>query len=230
MSAWSSEAPSPCATLALNWGFPSRRDQLPSTRFCRRAAPGSVLARSSRAPTAPRFTLFFFMMAPWVARWRRRGGALEREDAVALDHPARELGHRPLLRALEVRLVLVDPAPRHAGAADLHRHPLGDQILEHLDEILVVRIRLLQDVAGHVDGVVHEEDPHVLSALAELARQAEAVPGDVGAVVGLVVEDDEDAHVRTPVDRFVAPREPGRGVVCYSIDFLRSPGPREGGP
>jgi hypothetical protein len=64
MSAWSTEAPAPWGTIAPNCGVPSWKDQLPSTRFCSRTAPGSVRARSTSAPTAARFTLFFFTLAP----------------------------------------------------------------------------------------------------------------------------------------------------------------------
>lgn len=105
--------------------------------------------------------------------------SLERQDAVALDDPGCELAHRRLLGALEMRLVLVDPAPRHAGAAALHDDALLDELLEHLDQVLVV---------GHIPGALSVPLPELAKRLAAPPRRREVVAYCRGPYCVLAVE------------------------------------------
>src|SRR5574337_2030843 len=66
-----------------------------------------------------------------TARCSPRDGS-ERDCLVAVADPFCQRLHGGGLGALEIRLVLVDAAPRHAGSAHLDRDAAGDQGLQHL--------------------------------------------------------------------------------------------------
>jgi len=88
----------------------------------------------------------------------------------------------------------MNAATRHAGAAHFHRNAPGDEVLEHPRQILVITLRRPAGIAGHVDGVVHQEYPHLLAGLEQFPCKAQAVPGHIGAVIRLAIEDDQDCH------------------------------------
>lgn len=67
--------PPPCATVAMNWGDPGSKRQVPSTRRWSLAAPGSACTRLARVAIAARFTILLFIRIPRSTRevWAARG-------------------------------------------------------------------------------------------------------------------------------------------------------------
>ena len=68
-------------------------------------------------------------------------GVSERDYLVAIDDPFRQRLHGGFFGALEIRMVLVDAAARHAGSAHLDLHATGDERLQHQRKVLVIAFR-----------------------------------------------------------------------------------------
>ena len=79
--------------------------------------------------------IFQDMAALWG--YNRYSGkiVLKTDHPVTLQDPFRQFWHLGLYGPLKVRLAPVEAASDLAGAADLHRHPPGNEILEHLAQV-----------------------------------------------------------------------------------------------
>lgn len=79
--------------------------------------------------------IFEDMAALWVCNRYRGKIILKTDHPLTLQDPLCQLRHLRLLGPFKVGLTLVEAASDLAGAADLHRHPPGNEILEHLAQV-----------------------------------------------------------------------------------------------
>lgn len=121
-------------------------------------------------------------------------GVSESHDPLAVDDPVGQRLHGRLLRAVEIGLILVNAATGHAGFRRLSppRRVRSDPSALEPDPGRNRREGGMNRAPYRARRSSGTIAPH--SPLDQLAGQTQAIPGHVRAIVGFMVENDENLH------------------------------------